>query len=79
MGKKQRILQQRQNRHLQKMDEEIEDLGILRRAFVVSQAELQKAHKKRLFWQNLATAGIPSALLGGLALGVVVAHTVMSK
>ena len=78
MSKKQRILQQRQNRHLKRISEEIADLGILRQAFVVSQAELQEARKKRLFWRNLATAGIPFALLGGLALGVAVAHEVFS-
>ena len=78
MGKKQRILQQRQNKHLKEMDKEIGDLGILRQAFAVSQAELQKARRKQLFWRNLATAGIPFALLGGLALGIAVAHEVLS-
>ena len=79
MGKKQRIIAQRQKKALAYLDKEVNDLGVIRKALIVSQNYLQKADRKRILWKNAAVMGIPAALLAGLALGIAVAHKVLNS
>ena len=71
--------QLRDKRTLKILAGEVKDLGIIRKAFKISQQDLAITQRSKLRWRNTATAGIPTALLTGLALGIYIANTVMKN
>ncbi len=77
MSKSDRIKRRKNQRKLNVLDREVRDLGIIRQAFKVSQAQLYDAEHARNRWRNAAIAGVPLSLLGGLSAGLAIAHQIL--
>lgn len=77
MGKGDRIRKARDKKTLKYLSQEVKSLGIIRRAHTVTMLDLEIANHNKRKWKNVATIGIPIAALGGLALGIYIADTVM--
>lgn len=76
MGKANRIKKERDQKTLKALAKEVDDLGIIRKAYTVSQIDLEIVNRSKRRWKNTAIAGIPTALINGIAAGIYIAHIV---
>lgn len=77
MGKSQRIKLQRDKRTLKALALEVKNLQVIRHSYNGLRIEFIKLDHSKRFWKNIAIAGIPIAILSGLALGIYLADTIM--